>query len=124
MPRRCELRAALTALAAVASLVASPSLAALCGDASGDGFLSSTDALRTLKLAVSGGYDRRADVHPVSSGGSGDDKLGASDALQILRSAVQSRVPACRGADERIVVASTAPYDFYSSAGVAVVDIA
>jgi hypothetical protein len=134
MMRRCNRHAKSREVAAIAwLLVASPSFAALCGDASGDGFLSSTDALRALKLVVTGGYDRRADVHPlagagagvhIAGAGAGDDKLSASDALQILRSAVQSGVPACRGADERLVVVSTAPYDFYSSAGVAVVDVA
>ena len=54
--------------------VASPAAAVLCGDTSGDGFLASSDALRTLRLAVSSGYDRRGDVFPRDSGpgGAGD----------------------------------------------------
>jgi hypothetical protein len=124
MRKRCNLRCGLLAVLA-AMLLTSPSEAALCGDASGDGFLGSSDALKALRLAVSGGYDRRGDVFPRPSGqdGAGDAVIAASDALQILRSSVASSVPACFGADERLAVVTTAPYDFYSSAGVAVVDV-
>ncbi len=104
-----------------------PATAALCGDASGDGFLTATDALATLRLAVAGGYDRRGDVIPRrggAAGQAGDDKLAAGDALEVLKASVESRVPPCRGFTASRVVVTTAPYDFYSSAGFAVVDLA
>ncbi len=107
---------------------ASAAHAALCGDTSGDGFFKTSDALATLKLAVGGGsYDRRGDVFPRAVGPSsqaGDGKLGASDALEALKAAVQGRIPPCRGAVAGRAVVTTAPYDFYSSAGFAVVDVA
>jgi hypothetical protein len=123
MRKPCNVR--LRLLGTVAAMVfATSSPAALCGDASGDGFVGSSDALRTLRMAVFGGYDRRGDVFPRSTGaGAGDEKIAASDALQILRSSVSSSIPACFGANQRRAVVTTAPYDFYSSAGVAVVDI-
>jgi DNA-binding beta-propeller fold protein YncE len=138
MRKPCNVRLGLlTTLAAIVCATSSP--AALCGDASGDGFLGPSDALRALRIAVAGGYDRRGDVFPRDSGagagdggagagdggaGAGDGKIGASDALQILRSSVSSSIPPCFGADERLAVVTTAPYEFYSSAGVAVVDVA
>jgi hypothetical protein len=124
--RRPKVRWTAVLVALAGACFASPADAALCGDTSGDGFVSASDALRTLRLGVAGEYDRRGDVspRPAGHGESGDDKLGASDALQILRSTVSSQIPACRGAAERLVVVTTAPYDFYSSAGIAVVDIA
>jgi DNA-binding beta-propeller fold protein YncE len=108
----------------VMTAAASPAAAALCGDTSGDGYLSASDALRSLRMAVSGGYDRRGDVIPRPGAEAGDGKISASDALETLRSAVETRVPPCRGAGERRAVISTAPYDFYSSAGIAVIDVA
>jgi DNA-binding beta-propeller fold protein YncE len=99
------------------------SIAALCGDVSGDGFVKTSDALATLRLAVRGGYDRRGDVMPRPGEEAGDGAIKAGDALETLRSAVEHRIPACRGANERRAVVSTAPYDFYSSAGIAVIDV-
>lgn len=121
---RSRLVCAMVSLLALAPL---PSAAALCGDTSGDGFLAASDALATLRLAVSGGYDRRGDVMPrrLHDGDeAGDAKLAAGDALETLKAAVESRVPPCHGFTASRVVVTTAPYDFYSSAGLAVVDLA
>lgn len=93
--------------------------AALCGDSSGDGYLTAADALATLKFAVGSGGDRRGDVVPAG----GDGLLQASDALRILRSVVAGEVPHCRGAAATRVVVSTSD-PFFSSGGFAVVDIA
>lgn len=98
---------------------------ALCGDPSGDGFVRASDALGTLRAAVDGGYDRRADVRPEPSDDNpeaGDGKLTASDALAILKVAVSDELLDCAGANQRRTVVSTAAYD-YTSAGIAVVDI-
>jgi hypothetical protein len=98
---------------------ASTATAALCGDSSGDGFLNAADALATLSMAVRGAYDRRGDVVPPG----GDGALQASDALALLRAAVEDRVPECAGAGATRAVVTTAAEDF-SSAGIAVVDVA
>jgi hypothetical protein len=123
-----ELRRFLARATIAASLLAvllpSRAPAALCGDTTGEGFVTASDALRALRMAVSGGYDRRGDVVPSAGPEAGDGKLAASDALEILRAGVGGRIPACRGANERRAVVTTAPYDFYSSAGLAVIDVA
>jgi len=98
-----------------------PAAAAICGDTSGDGFVTSSDALATLKLAVGGGYDRRGDVMPTGDA-VGDDKLGAGDALKVLKAAVEDVIPPCRGADVTRAAVSTAAKQF-DSGGFAVVDI-
>ena len=113
----------LRALAASAMIVvmhASPSRAALCGDTTGDGFFSTTDALATLVHAVRSTYDRRGDVWPQPHG---DGALKTSDALESLRATVGGRIPSCRGANATRAFISTAPVDF-SSGGIAVIDIA
>src|SRR5688572_16355795 len=96
-----------------------PAGAGLCGDTSGDGFFRSSDALAALKHAVTSGYDRRGDVTPraATQAAAGDGKISAGDALESLKAAVEGRIPVCRGANARRAVVSTAPYDFYSSAG-------
>lgn len=94
--------------------------AALCGDANGDGFVTAADALATLKLAVRSVYDRRADVAP--SGGNA--RVTAADALEVLKASVTTRTPRCVGPGQSRVVVSTAPYDFYSPGGLAVVNVA
>lgn len=113
---------AILALACVAAIAGRVGIAdgALCGDTSGNGFFSASDALQTLTLAVHSGYDRRGDVWPPSDG---DDRITASDALESLMKAVAGVVPPCRGARATRAIVSTAPIDF-SSGGFAVVDIA
>ena len=50
----------------VALCVAGPPAArraeALCADATGDGYVTATDALAALTMAISAAYDARADV--------------------------------------------------------------
>ncbi|HEY2776079.1 MAG TPA: hypothetical protein VGK20_18705 [Candidatus Binatia bacterium] len=114
------------AAAVVAILLAAHApcaFAALCGDTSGDGYFTATDALKTLQLAVAGAYDRRGDVFPVTGSGAGDGKLGATDALVTLKAAVAGTIPPCHGADAHRAVVTTAAADF-SSAGLAVMDVA
>ncbi|HYB98537.1 MAG TPA: hypothetical protein VEC57_05320 [Candidatus Limnocylindrales bacterium] len=96
-----------------------PAAHALCGDSSGDGFLSATDALATLRAAVTSQYDARADVTPAG----GDGKLVAADALSTLRAAVTSQVPDCAAWTRRRALVSTAPI-FFDTAGIALVDMA
>jgi len=116
--RRARLAACLSPL--LASFLATNAHAALCGDTSGDGFVTSTDALATLRRAVGGAYDRRGDVKPAG----GDGKLLASDALETLRAAVESRLLSCAGGAATKVVVTTAPFDFFGAGGFATVDVA
>jgi len=118
-------RRVIAALVAAALLRAAASDAALCGDTSGDGFFAASDALATLRMAVSGAYDRRGDVAPAAVGNAppGDGKIGASDALASLRAAVETRIPRCHGSTATRAVVTTAAYDFFSSGGFAVVDL-
>lgn len=100
--------------------------AALCGDTSGDGYFSASDALATLRLAVGGGYDRRGDVMPRATPvapQAGDADIKAGDAQESLRAAVESRIPPCHGAIVSRAVVVTAAFDF-SSGGFAIVDLA
>jgi len=104
----------------------STSHSALCGDTSGDGLFAASDALATLRLAVTSGYDRRGDVVPIPTQAepdAGDGSMTAGDALAVLRKAVEGRTPPCRGATQTRAVVTTAAFDF-SSAGFAVVNIA
>ncbi|HYC54009.1 MAG TPA: hypothetical protein VEL28_03625, partial [Candidatus Binatia bacterium] len=91
---------------------------AFCGDSSGDGFLTATDGLATLRAAVAGGYDARADVAPAG----GDGKVVAADALATLRAAVTPVVPECAAWVRRRTLVSTAPI-FFDSGGIGVVDM-
>ena len=115
--RSSRLRRAAAWCCAAMLACALPSWAALCGDTSGDGFVTSSDALKTLKLAVTSVYDRRGDVAPI------DDRIGASDALKTLKDAVAGTIPVCRGAAASRAVVTTAAEDF-SSGGFAVVGVA
>lgn len=105
---------------AVVLLAPRAAQAGLCGDASGDGFVRSGDALTALRMAVGTGYDRRADVKP--SGG--DSRVTAGDALEILRAAVDDHLMRCAGAGATKAVVTGAPYDFFSSGNFAVIDVA
>ncbi len=87
----------------------------LCGDLSADGYVSATDALAALKIAVGGGYDGRADV------GNSDGRVTATDALMILRAAVDGDVPSCALAERRAFV-TLAACDFITG-GIAAVDL-
>lgn len=120
------LRRFLSALLCATALSAPPAHAALCGDSSGDGFFTVSDALATLRLAVSAGYDRRGDVAPTGnvSTPAGNGVLTAGDALETLKATVQRRVPRCFGANATRVAVTTAAYDFFSSGGFAVIDLA
>jgi len=116
-----------TLLSAIA-IAAMPSVAsaAMCGDTTGDGFFGASDALATLRLAVSDGYDRRGDVMPrptTEIPQAGDADIKAGDAQESLRAAVEGRIPPCHGAIASRAAVVTAALDF-SSGGFALVDTA
>lgn len=100
------------------TLWARPALA-LCGDATGDGYITASDALMTLTAAVSGGYDAKLDV---AAAGAVDGHVTATDALVILGAAVAPLVPNCAAADERVAIVSAASCDF-ATGGLAAVDV-
>lgn len=115
-----------TCVAVVFALLSSPAHAALCGDTNGDGFFRASDALATLRLAVTGGYDRRGDVMPrptLAVPEAGDSSVKASDAQESLKASVEGRIPACHGATASRAAVVTAAFNF-SSGGLAVVDLA
>ncbi|MFN2428182.1 MAG: hypothetical protein ABR587_17240, partial [Candidatus Binatia bacterium] len=77
-------------------------LAALCGDAGGDGFFSASDALATLRLAVTGGYDRRGDVMPrLGNGASFSTGVAASFSTGVAAS-FSTGVAASSAGDDKI----------------------
>ncbi|MFN2378074.1 MAG: hypothetical protein ABR538_16200 [Candidatus Binatia bacterium] len=119
---RAEVRRVAVLAAVVLLASASPSRAGLCGDTSGDGFFNAFDALATLKLAVTSGYDRRGDVAPEQSQGNGS--ITAGDALVSLRASVEARVPPCRGWTKTRAVVTTASYNFDPFGGFATIDLA
>ena len=82
---------------------------ALCGDATGEGYITASDGLATLTTAVAGGYDPRLDVATV---GATDGRVTATDALLILAAAVAPAVPRCAAADRRSAIVSAASCDF------------
>jgi hypothetical protein len=133
MPMRTEwfpasrlLRLAAAFVCAFALAWPATARAALCGDTGGDGFFTASDALITLRLAVTASYDRRGDVMPrpsVAMPQAGDGSITAVDALENLRAAVEGRFPPCHGAGANRAVVSTAAFNF-SSGGFAVVDVA
>jgi hypothetical protein len=92
---------------------------ALCGDLSGDGYVTARDALSTLKLALAGEYAAAGDVFPAEF----DQAITASDARVLLATAATSAIPACAAGNERAVVLTTASCDFVTG-GVAEVDVA
>jgi hypothetical protein len=73
---RSRLSVPLLVVLAAAHCFVAEAGAALCGDTSGDGFVTASDALRTLKLAVAPGYDRRGDLVPAPPPG---QRTGAGD---------------------------------------------
>ena len=115
--RRPRWWAPLVTLALVAS--SPPPAAALCGDATGDGFITAADALATLRGALTGSEQPRLDTAPPERG---DGAVTASDALATLVAAVQTRIPGCAAAVETTALVSTAP-PLFDSGGIAVVDV-
>lgn len=87
---------------------ARPALA-LCGDATGEGYITASDALVTLTAAVAGNYDAKLDV---AAAGAVDGRLTATDALVVLGAAVAPLVPRCAAADRRSAIVSSASCDF------------
>jgi hypothetical protein len=116
-------RPALAAIVLVALCVAGPWAArraeALCADASGDGYVTATDALAALTMAISAAYDARADLALLEAP---DGLVTASDALAILASAISDNIPDCAAADAGQVIAITASCDF-ATGGLAQIDI-
>ena len=92
---------------------------ALCGDATGEGYITASDGLSTLTTAVAGGYEAKLDV---ATGGAADGRVTATDALVILGAAVAPLVPDCAAADERAAIVSAASCDF-ATGGLAAVDV-
>jgi DNA-binding beta-propeller fold protein YncE len=92
---------------------------ALCGDGTGEGYITASDGLATLTTAVAGGYDSKLDVATV---GAPDGRVTATDAFAILAAAVAPLVPDCAAADERAAIVSAASCDF-ATGGLAVVDL-
>src|SRR5205085_11816460 len=89
--------------------------AALCCDTSGNGYFTASDALVTLTLAVTSGYDRRGDVYPAG----GDGTISVTDALQTLKAVVGGSFPNCHGSNQTRALVSTSNS---SSGGLAVID--
>ena len=104
----------LAATSVLACVVTSDSHA-LCGDIDGDGYVTATDALRTLGIATSGTYSARADV---SLRGRPDDQVSATDALVILSSAIATEELDC-AARHASVVATLAVCPEFSTGGLA-----
>jgi hypothetical protein len=113
MKRRCV---------ALVLLVASTGVGrayALCGDATGEGYITASDGLAALTAAVAGGYEAKLDV---ATAGTTDGRVTATDALVILGAAVAPLVPDCAAADERAAIVSLASCDF-ATGGLAAVDV-
>ncbi len=106
----------LCAFLVFAVMVAAGPAWSLCGDPTGDGYVRATDALAALTLAVTGGYDGRADV------AAADGRVTATDALKILYGAVRGVIPECALAEQRAFV-TLAACDFITG-GLASVDLA
>lgn len=101
------------------TVVAPTAATALCGDPSGDGHVSATDALMTLLLATGGSYDAAADL---DLGSGPDAAVTATDALGLLVSAVGNSIPACAAATARTALVATASCDFVSG-GIAEINL-
>jgi hypothetical protein len=90
----------------------------LCGDPTGDGYVTATDALAALAAAVDGSYDATLDV-----GTDPDGRVTATDALVVLGASVSGIVPPCAAADRIAAVVSTASCDF-ATGGIASIQLA
>jgi len=113
MKRRC------VALVLVVAATGTGRAHALCGDATGEGYITASDGLAALTAAVAGDYDAKLDV---ATAGAVDGHVTATDALVILGAAVAPRVPDCAAADERAAIVSAASCDF-ATGGLAAVDV-
>jgi len=102
-------RLAAGAFACVLIFASATSADALCGDATGDGYLTATDALVTLTTAVGSSYDAKLDVAP---DGATDGRVTATDALVMIEASVTAIVPRCAAADRRSAIVSAASCDF------------
>jgi hypothetical protein len=80
----------------------------LCADLTADGYVSATDALSALLLAVANDYRAEGDVIPDY----GDGRVGATDALAILDASLADRVPPCALAAAGRAIVSNASCDF------------
>ena len=113
MKRRC------VALVLVVVATGTGRAHALCGDATGEGYITASDGLAALTAAVAGGYEAKLDV---ATTGTTDGRVTATDALMILGAAVAPLVPDCAAADERAAIVSAASCDF-ATGGLAAVDV-
>ena len=89
----------------------------LCADLTGDGYVTATDGLGALTLAVDGGYDGAGDVAPK---GAPDGRITATDALVILGASLQDAIPRCALATVDRAVVSSASCDF-ATGGIAAI---
>jgi hypothetical protein len=94
----------------------------LCADGTGEGYVTASDALATLLIAVAGAYDPRLDV-TTGAGTPPDDRVTATDALVVLGAAAANAVPTCKAADRSTAVITTASCDF-ATGGLAQLDLA
>ena len=99
MKRRC------VALVLVLIATGTDRAHALCGDATGEGYITASDGLAALTAAVAGDYEAKLDV---ATTGTTDGRVTATDALMILGAAVAPLVPDCAAADERAAIVSAA----------------
>jgi len=103
----------------LATLVLPLAATALCGDLSGDGRISASDALAALRLAINDGYDAAADL---DLGDGPDSAVTATDALGLLVGAVGNSIPACAAATAHTALVATASCDFVSG-GIAAISL-
>ena len=95
----------------------------LCGDATGEGRVSATDALVTLTVAVSSEYRPELDLAAAETGEPPDGRVTATDALRLLDASVASAIPGCAAADRSTAIVSSAACDF-GTGGLAEVSVA
>jgi hypothetical protein len=89
----------------------------LCADVTGDGYVTATDGLATLTLAVEGEYAGEADVVPQSQSetepnAQPDGKVTATDALVVLTASVFGSIPDCASNDMGRAIVSSASCGF------------
>lgn len=96
----------------LASASAASDAFTLCGDATGEGRVSATDALVTLDVAVAAEYRPEIDVASGEDANAPDGRVTATDALVVLGAAVTSAIPLCAAADRETAIVSSASCDF------------
>ena len=94
----------------------------LCGDATGEGRVSATDALVTLSVAVAAEYRPELDLGPADGSQAPDHVVTATDALRLLDASVDNAVPRCASADRDTAIVSSAACDF-GTGGLAAVSL-